>query len=290
MASEETGKNLQYWSDAIKGLPRIPDALIDELASRPGMDAALRHLVGETTAFVRSEAAFQAHFYDTGTYFLGFLILYLHLTGGLTHRRLTALCGTSRVLSNGRASAILLRLWSKNMLRRAEHRAADRTVLYTPTPAMIAGYRARLKIDLESVAMCEPTIGALLARWEEPGMFEGLIATAGGDLVHAAVTPTADVDVFNRVGANRAAMLVLGAVILGADKGGAFPPQGETRISISALAMGFKVWPDRARRGRGHGRPAARAISRLSPLLRHRLRRLSELRSPLVGRIGTRAT
>ncbi len=247
MTGEERHTGLEYWHAAAPRAGVDPRAVERMLAS-PGFDAAVRKSVTDALAFFARNTSFNLNFLDHGTYFLGALALYLHVTGGLSHRRLAALCGTSRLLSAGRASAILLSLWSKGFLVRGEHRGEDRTVRYTPTARMMTAYRERLKIEFEASALIEPAIAPLLARWDEPGVFECYLRLAGEDLVHAANTPTPEVDVFNRIGAFRASMLVLYVLMETADDGGAFPPLGSASTSISALAARFRVSRSHARR------------------------------------------
>lgn len=247
MTAEGRHTGLEYWHAAAPRAGVEPRA-VERMLANPAMDAALRRNVRDALAFFGSNTSFNLNFLDHGTYFLGALALYLHISGGLTHRRLAALCGTSRLLSAGRASAILLSLWSKGFLVRGERRGEDRTVRYTPTARMIAAYRERLKIDLESSGVVEPAIAPLMARWDEPGVFEHYLRLAGEDLVHAASNPTPEVDIINKIGAFRAGVLMLYVLMEAADDGGAFPPLGKASTSISALAARFRVSRSHVRR------------------------------------------
>ncbi len=247
MGSGEVTTGLESWRAAVK-VPDVDTRAIDRLLADAKFDNALRHGVTEALVFFDANPAFHQHFLDHGAFFMGLLALYLHASGALTHRRLAALCGTSRLLSNGRASAMLLNLWSKGFVRRAETRAADRTVRYTPTPRMLTAYRARLKIEVESAAWIAPQLASLLARWEEPGVFEHYVAVVGAHLAPMMARPDPALDALTIVGNYRAGFLVLYALIDGADHGGAIPPCGESKLSVSALASRFRVARSHVRR------------------------------------------
>ena len=247
MRSGEVITGLEYWRAALQISASEPVAIARLLAD-PNFDRALRHSVTGPLAFSDANPAFYQHFLDHGSFFMGLLALYLHASGALTHRRLAALCGTSRLLSNGRASAILLNLWSKGFLRRAETRAADRTVRYTPTPRMMSTYRARLKIEVESAARIVPELAALLARWDEPGVFEQYMVVTGAYLAPLMASSQPALTPLEILGNCRAGFHVLFALIDGADRGGPIPACGESRLSVSALANRFRVARSHVRR------------------------------------------
>jgi hypothetical protein len=247
VSSGEVTTGLEYWRAAL-AISASEPAAVERLLADPNFDRALRHSVTESLTFFDANPAFYQHFLDQGSFFAGLLALYLHASGALTHRRLAALCGTSRLLSNGRASAILLNLWSKGFVRRAETRGADRTVRYTPTPRMLTAYRARLKIEVESAAWIAPELAALLARWEEPGVFEQYMAVTGAYLAPLMATPHPALTALEIVGNYRAGFHVLFALIDGANRGGPFPACGESGLSVSALANRFRVARSHVRR------------------------------------------
>jgi hypothetical protein len=240
---QQTG--LEYWYTLKGDKPAYAAATI-KLLEDAGLDAALRHGTSAALEFDRSHPKFHLHFLDHGAFFLGLTALYLHSTGGISHRRLAAMCGTSRLLSNGRASAILLNLWSKGFLRRADERMADRTVLYTPTTLLTQSFRARIRIEIECIAIVDPAVHALLARWDEPGVFECYMATAGRMLLAGATLKEADS--FHAISAYRASLLMLNMLMAAADDGGPFPPVGEAPVSVSALATRCGVARSHVRR------------------------------------------
>lgn len=243
--TDHTG--LEYWY-GVKGDKPAYEAATRKLLEDPRLDAALRHGVSESLEFFRGHATFHLHFLDHGSFFLGLMALYLHATGGITHRRLAAMCGTSRLLSNGRASAILLNLWSKGFLKRADERAADRTVLYTPTALMTQSYRRRIKVEAESIAIIDPAVASLLARWEEPGVFECYMATTGQMLLAGATLEDPAANRLHAISVYRASLLILYRLMDAADDGGTFPPVGEAHVSVSALATQFRVARSHVRR------------------------------------------
>jgi hypothetical protein len=231
---------LEYWYDAGAGSHTDPRA-IERILSHANFERALRHSVTRSLAFFREETEFNISVLDLGTFFLGFLALYLHTTGGLTHSRLADVCGTSRVLSAGRASAILFHLRSKGFVRRAEKRSSDRTVIYTPAPRMMGCYRERNRIEFEAEAMIEPAVLPFLRRLDEPGIYERFLAAVGRDTTTATKFPDEELADITAIGTHRAGHLILYQLVELADDGGAFPPVGTVNISISTLAEQFRV-------------------------------------------------
>jgi DNA-binding GntR family transcriptional regulator len=233
---------LEYWLETGRGQPRDAEAHA-WILTRPAIEAAIGLSVQEALAFFNENTAFNLQFFDAGSYVLGLLAIYLHATGGLTHRRLAALCGTSRLISNGRASAILLQLRSRGLVQRAPKRAADRTVRYTPSAAMMTAYRGRLRFEIEAAAMVNPLLAPLAAAWDLPGVSERFIAAVGEEIVDAARNPSPRADaLIAPISAARGGLLILYTLIHEAAGG------QEVRPSISALAKRFRVSRSHVRR------------------------------------------
>jgi hypothetical protein len=270
---------LEYWRDAGSG-PEIDPGAMERILSHPRFDEAMRHSVTRALAFFREETQFNLVFLDQGTFLLGFLALYLHVTGGLTHRRLAEMGRSSSILSSGRASAILFHLRSKGLVRRAEKRSSDRTVIYTPASKMMDWFRDRVRGDIEAQAMIEPAVLPFLERLDEPGMHEQFLAVVGEDALKAARKPDPELAAVTAVAELRAGELILYRLAKLADDGGTFPSPGIANISISALAEQFRVSRTHVRRIlkqcerneliARHGSDASYAVL---PKLREQLRR-----------------
>ena len=214
---------------------------IQAIRNDPRLDGAIRHSVLNSLAYYDRAPVMHRNLKDVGRFTLGVMALYLDATGGLTHRRLRDLSGQTGIISTGAATALLLRLRLIGYVTAAELLPNGATRLYRPTPAMVEAFRDRLRFELESAARLDPRIVDILDRLDEQEVFPTLMATLGADAAYAARHPREDAAAIDTLSMRLAGMLIMFQSMSDADRGEAFPPQGEVNVSISGLARRYEV-------------------------------------------------
>lgn len=159
---------------------------------------------------------------------------------GLTAATLARLMRRLKLASRGRARATLIYLQYRRMIEpipgQGPGSGSDGEKRYRPTDALQRFINARFRRDLETMAPLEPLAGALLARWEEPGVFERFMA-AGDAMTLMALRHKPQQDLSLDIFAERNAGLTLvGQILLTDDPGGLFPPRGPVRLNVLDLA------------------------------------------------------
>jgi hypothetical protein len=214
---------------------------IQAMLADPRLEAAMRHSIRGALAFYDRAPVMHRNLKSVGRFALGVIALYLDATGGLTHRRLRELSGYSGFISAGAATALLLRLRLIGYVTPAESLPGGATKLYQPSPEMVNAFRERLRFEVEAAASFDSRIAPILDGLDEPGVFSDLMATFGADAIYAARHPHPGTAAIGRLSTRSAGMMVMYQLISDADTGGAFPPQGELRVSIAALARRYEV-------------------------------------------------
>ena len=233
---------LARWESELANLERgkaIADEAIARMRAHRCFGDAVRHTVVKGLAAGAADKMMAANFRDMGRMVLGMIALYLDATGGLTHTRLRALSGESGAMSAGRATAILLRLRVIGYVSAAEERSDGSARLYVPTEKMKAAFRNRIRIELESIALMEPEMTALLARFEQEEALRLFVGSAGKVLVSMPQRPGHGLDAFNALTGRNAGMQVVFALFEATDTGGEFPASGPARLSVAGLARRF---------------------------------------------------
>ena len=216
----------------------IPAEAYLHLIGDPNFPAAARALARNMLTAIQGDHALDAICKDAGRYLAAMWALHLHLSGGLTLPRLKAASEASGFLSSGR---------SRDMLRYLQHlrfiapapALAGGAALYAPTPTLMQAWRKHLKAALEAACLAEPAAHAVLARFDEPAVFEAFahahaeslfLASAGADQQHA----------YSRVFLHRHAGNQVAWTLLAAGDG-EFPSSEPLAISYSATARRFGV-------------------------------------------------
>jgi hypothetical protein len=235
------GLGLAFWDHDQE--QKISDEQIAALQAVPGYADVCRMSIRLAQELVESDAVFHANFRDTGRMVLGTMALYLHASGGLTHRRLCELASNGGRLSSGRASAILLRLRMIGYVTAAEKRSDGSARLYLPTEKMINAFCARVEIELKVLTGIEPQINAFIALWERDrgGVLLALYRRIGKRLAFAIANPREDMKKFEAMLMRDAGLLIFHALTQSADTGGDFPNAGPFDISLTSLARRFGV-------------------------------------------------
>jgi hypothetical protein len=168
--------------------------------------------------------------------------MYLHLSGGLTLPRLKEVCVDSRVLSAGRARAVLLFLRYLRLIEPQAKRARGEAVRYVPTAAFVEAWRLYLRSGLEAACLIEPATRIVLDRLDEPVVFEtfGRIIGEGYLVASRSVDHTryAFADVFLH---KHAGMQIVHWLLLSAPADGPFPPRTAVLPATAALARNLRV-------------------------------------------------
>jgi AraC-like DNA-binding protein len=237
----QRGLGLAYWDHEKED--GVTDEKIAALWALPGYADGCRAVIRQAQAMSRTNTVFHANFRDIGRMVLGTLALYLHATGGLTHRRLCELSSEGGVLSSGRASAILLRLRMIGYVKASDQRNDGSARLYVPTEKMIEAYAGRTGLELEALARVEPGMAPFMAFWERDrnAAMLALYAQFGERLLYAAANTRADLKPFETFITRDAGMLMFYAMLEAADRGGDFPQAGPFNISFAELARRFGV-------------------------------------------------
>jgi AraC-like DNA-binding protein len=237
----QRGLGLTYWDHEKE--EGISDEKIAALWAQPGCADACRALIRQAQGLTKKDSVFHANFRDIGRMVLGTLALYLHATGGLTHRRLCELSSEGGVLSSGRASAILLRLRMIGYVKPSDQRSDGSARLYVPTEKMIGAYAARTQLELDALAKVEPDMAPFMAFWERDrhAALFALYHQIGERLTYATNNTRQDLKPFEALIMRDAGMLMFYAVLESADRGGAFPQVGPFAISLADMSRRFGV-------------------------------------------------
>jgi AraC-like DNA-binding protein len=161
--------------------------------------------------------------------------LYMDCTGGITHRRLRAMTGGSGMISAGRATALLWRLRSGGMIEAAP----DDSRRFIATQVIRRIMRERLRVEFAPLALLDPDIAPLMARFDEPQIFDALMVQLGEDLMGSAGRPDTRLQDMGRLLAHNCGIMILYALIAAMGEDSQFPPRGSARVSVSALARRF---------------------------------------------------
>ena len=182
---------------------------------------------------------------DTGHYMAGIWALGLHGSpGGLSHASLSQLVEPLGFGSRARVHAMLVYLQVIGLIRAIPTQGDGRYRRYAPTPALVALFRARFRRELALSAPLIPDAGAILARWDEPGVFDAFMAAtarfmAGSFLMYDREAPTLD-----GIGQRNGGLIVMGQLVVMADTG--FPPT-TAEVNLSELAKRSGVSRQHAR-------------------------------------------
>ena len=155
---------------------------------------------------------------------------------GLTAATLTRLLRKLKLASRGRARATLIYLQYLRLIEPIPEMGPAGERRYRPTLALQAFMNGRFRRDLEEMVPIEPLAGRLLARWEEPGIFERFMA-AGEALTLAAIHHKPDQTIsLDALTQRYAGMTLIGQILLTDDPGEVWPPRGPVRLNVMDLA------------------------------------------------------
>ena len=207
------------------------------LLEHPRFEEAARALSRGMLALAAADKALDGMVKDVGRYSATMMAIYLHATGGLTLPRLKALCAQSRLISPGRARAILLYLRFLKYVEPAG--GGGRGGLYVPTAELQLAWQRIEQQTLEAVKIIEPDIAQVIPALDAPGAMLDFMRMQFA-VASARRGPTDNA--LWRVFLNRhAGSQILHALMQGGDEEDSYPPRGPMRYALSRLARDLNV-------------------------------------------------
>lgn len=125
-------------------------------------------------------------FKDMGRYGAAVWSLYLHLTGGLTLPRLKEICARSKLLSPGRARALLIYLQLIGYVKAIPKTAAGPT-RYMPNPSLVAALKAQALLGLKALAVVDPNFQPVIDHIDKPEVFRALMIEFGEGAINTSL-------------------------------------------------------------------------------------------------------
>ncbi len=212
---------------------------------RPGFAEAVRHSTRAPLAILDRDPDFYRCISDIPTYALGVLALHMHAMDRLHHRGLRE--AAKDLFSAGRASAILKRMQTAGLIVPVDAYQSGRQRRYGPAPAMVTAFRAAYRIELTSLAMIDPRVGAMVEDYETSAVFDGIVGFLAS--AHLA-TPTLDrqlIEPLGGVGRRSMGLFLAYALAEAAFEAGRPRAEGTIDLNLSKLSKRLGV-------SRTHGR------------------------------------
>ena len=220
------------------GRPLAQDAYSRVLAD-PNLGRASRALVAGMAALSDADRALDGVFKDAGRYVAALWAMYLHATETITLPRLKAVCASSRLLSPGRARAMLIYLQHLGYLE-PESDTARPPIRYRPTSAFQEAWTLHLKAALEAAALIEPAASDVAQALDRPGMLEIFCAHHARGLLDSARASDHSAP-YMAVFMHRHAGNQIAQTLLLDDDGENFPSLRPVAVNAGALARRFSV-------------------------------------------------
>jgi len=237
--SAATGNSLKYWSArfAADG-GRITDALIAEVAAKPGFTAATHAHIRDTLALHGSNPIASRLANDITRMILCYISLYLDAHDNLTRSAIRDLLSGLSLASPGRATAILMQLRLYKFIEPDPHQPDRRTRRYIPTQQMKKAFLELMSSGLQATALIEPETAALAQHLTDPLFFRGFtLALGDATLTMLRNLRGSERDMFADA---TSGYLMLYRLMLGGNEA-VYPPRGPMPFARSALSREFKV-------------------------------------------------
>jgi hypothetical protein len=154
---------------------------------------------------------------------------------GLTAQTLEQLLLELKVASRGRGGLLLAYLQYRGLIE-PEEGGRGRYRRYRPTSELTDFMKLRFRRDMEVITALDPAIGAVLARWDEPGVFDRAMA-AGRSLAVCSVRYKRPREVsLEPIIERKHGMTILGQILLSEDDGSDFPRRDAVRLNVVDIA------------------------------------------------------
>ncbi|MEI9887115.1 MAG: hypothetical protein WDN08_11560 [Rhizomicrobium sp.] len=235
-AVRKTG--LECWDARVT--PRSVQDRVDQMRAHPRFSDSIRMAARASLAGFDDSLNVDRSVNDVGRYYLGILALYLDATGGLTHRRLRALCARIGTFSSGRATAILWQLRRIGYVTPATDHVNGSMRVYLPTAEMTRSFRNHMRSGFQALVVVEPHIAPLLSRFDDPEIFRLFLEQLGDGAIDAATNEDAQTKPVAKLWARANGLLFLQSLFMAADDGGALPSLKPFAISVAAEARRFR--------------------------------------------------
>lgn len=216
------------------------------LPSRPGFAAAMRNSTTAPLALLDDDPRFYRCIGDIPTYAMGVLALHLHSIDRLYHRGLREV--SRDLFSAGRASAILARMQAAGLIEAHGAFESGRQRRYRPAPAMVRAFRACYLIELQSLALIDPRVVPLVETYDDPAVFDGIVAFLATRHLAAPALDQELVDPLGGVGRRSMGLMLAYALAEIAFQAGYARPEGVIEINLTHLARRVGVSRTHARR------------------------------------------
>jgi len=216
------------------------DAFYARLAAHPDCDRAANTLATNMLDAASGNEQLDGIFKDAGRYVVALWAMYAHVTGGLTLPRLKEICTASRLVSPGRARALLLYLRYLGYVESAG-RDQNKLARYAPTAAFLVTWTAHLRAALEAARVIEPAVERVLRRLHEPTVLETFSRFQGEELLAGAQNRLEMDSPYVRIFMNRHAGSQMIMLLATGGNDGTFPPHGAIPFSAAAVAKRFRV-------------------------------------------------
>lgn len=229
--------------------PDAPDyrltALVDEVIRQENLERLLQHPAFEATARTTMAAwvppagdlkALGRTLRDIATFMAALWAMQLTAeTGGVTRTGLARVMADWGVASQSRVGALLVYLQVMGLIQPGP-RTDDRTKTYQPTAQLRRLFHERFGRELTNCLPIMPEVAAVLARWDEPLVFDGFMVANGRFMLATQQSLAGGPDNLSLFSHRKGGIPILSQMLLAADTGGAFPPAGPVRLNISDLA------------------------------------------------------
>jgi hypothetical protein len=236
MVLRKTG--LERWDGT--AVPRPAQDRIDEMRGLPRFSEMIRVNARDFQAHFDNGLSIDRSVNDVGHYYMGILALYLDATGGLTHRRLRALCDRiGGAFSSGRATALLWQLRRIGYVTPATDYINGLKRLYVPTSEMRRAFRDHMRLTFRAALLVEPDVAPFLAMIDDPDVFRTYAAVLGEGALEAAANSDVPLKPVTDLWARSNGLLVLYSLVLASDDGGTIPSLAPFPISVAALARRY---------------------------------------------------
>jgi hypothetical protein len=159
---------------------------------------------------------------------------------GLTPSRFKAFCVENRICSEGRAAAVLAFLRLSGHIEAETHPADKRITRLRPSGKLVEMVRTRLRGQLEVASILCPEIAPAAARLDDPA-FERLFHCRLLSQYKSGMRLLAYAPAIRLFAERDVGVLVLLALMLGAEGSESVPHEGPLPLSIAALARRFRV-------------------------------------------------
>ena len=213
--------------------------------ARPGFAAAMRNSTTGPLALLDDDPSFYRCIGDIPTYALGVLALHLHSLDRLYHRGLHEVA--KDLFSAGRATAILKRMQSAGLIVPQDAFQSGRQRRFAPAPAMLRAFRTCYLIELKSLALIVPGVGALVETYDDPKVFDGIIAFLATRHLAAPALDQELIEPLGGVGRRSMGLMVAYSLAEAAFEAGYPRTEGVIDLNLSRLAKRLGV-------SRTHGR------------------------------------